>query len=73
VVRKIRITRTEVWEYDPDLTSDFYKNENITTLEEALTADKEDVDLNDTALSEIADEPVSIEDFWEIIEVDEDD
>lgn len=37
---KIRITRTEVWEYEPDLTEDFYVDRQCSSIYSAIQADK---------------------------------
>jgi len=71
VGRKIRLTRTEVWEYVPNLSSDMYSTSNIHSLEEALEIDKCDVENGDVELYELADTYVSRIDNWEIVEADE--
>lgn len=71
MTRMIRLTRTEVYQYEPDFNSDFYASEGIKTIEDALKADKADLDKGEISLLELADEPTSIKDIWEIVDVDE--
>jgi hypothetical protein len=71
VGRKIRLTRTEVWEYVPDLSSDMYALEGITCIEDAMTIDIKDIENNNVSIDELADNYVSRTDNWEIINVND--
>lgn len=37
---KIRVTRTEIWEYEPDLTEEFYVSKECDSIYTAIQADK---------------------------------
>ena len=69
--KKIRLTRTEVWEYVPEFDSDFYMSEKITTIEDAMKADQKDIEKSEISVLELADEPVSTNYKWEIIDDEE--
>lgn len=70
-MKVIRLTRVEVWEYMPDLDSDFYLSENIKTIEDAMVADESDIEKGRLSILELVDEPKSIHDTWEIVEKEE--
>lgn len=54
MARKIRVTETIVYEYEPDFGADVYKENEIETIEEALNFDHNDYDEGNVELSEIA-------------------
>ena len=63
----IRVTRTEVWEYDPDLEDDFYVEHECKDIEQAMKADKEFYDSGKGGLDEIATDIPDVSTVWELI------
>lgn len=68
MANRIRVTETRVVEYEPDLAADsFYTVNNITTIEDALAADKKDYDNGDITILELGISS-SVSTVWEIID-----
>lgn len=66
-MKKIRVTKTIVVEYAPNLNDSWstYRDAGVTTIEEALEHDKKDFDRQEFELVELGDEVVTV--TWEII------
>lgn len=70
MIQKIRATETRVVEYIPDYNEAFYKSNEITTLEEAMMSDAEDIKNGTWTVKELGD-TVTYDVCFEIVEVDE--
>lgn len=64
---KIRITETKIWEYEPDLDSDYWLEQGVTTLSGAADKDKEELNEGKITPEELADEYESVKYKVEIV------
>lgn len=65
---KIRITRTEVLEYIPDLSAESYVTTGCKDIEEAMDLDRAEFENGEIDLIELGAESMSDESVWEIVE-----
>lgn len=63
----IRITRTSIYEYAPNFDDEFYKEHNVTTLEQAILIDQNGVKDGEVGLEELSTSDPTITDIWEIV------
>lgn len=63
----IQVIEVRVFTYAPDLTEEYYKDNNATTLEQAAVIDKADVRRGDTSLDELSAKEPHVSRIWSII------
>lgn len=59
-MERIRVTVTEVYEYTPNLESDFYVDKGISSIDKAAQIDLEHLRKGEVGANELADEPTSV-------------
>lgn len=67
-MRRIRVKRTTVIEYIPDLASDVYFAEGADTLEKAMEIDSRDVSAGKIGFDELAEDLPYVSYLWEIVD-----
>jgi hypothetical protein len=67
-MNSVRVTLTQVWEYKPNLDGDFYVQEGVKTVEEAMTLDQQEFLDGKVSLSELADQPTFSSSTWELFD-----
>jgi hypothetical protein len=63
---RIRVVETRTWTYEPNLDSDYYLQEHVESIEEALDLDKQELIDKKVSLEELADEPDTVVHTWSI-------
>lgn len=65
---KIKVIRTEVWEYEPDLNEDWYQEAGCKNIQDALNEDKRCYEEFGMTLDEFAGNYPDVSTSWEIID-----
>lgn len=71
-MKKIRVTETRTVDYVPNFEEEFYQENDVETLEEAIKADLESLRKGDVDLDGLAKELATMSFSMEIVEVDDD-
>lgn len=67
-MERIRVEVHQVWEYTPNLDGDFYTQQGVKSVQEAMQVDQDEYLDGKVTLSELADEAMTTITKWELFD-----